>query len=120
MVTIMNTGQRPGLGLLYFMLAGYAVLMVRIFVQMLFRRAIEKHRRRQFTEKNGGAAYPTRAFFDKRGWANTWMPRNPEVKQPAENDKSTRKFARAAPIVKQAFALVRIIFVFGLAWTVAA
>lgn len=119
MVTIMNTGQRLGLVLLYVMLTGYAVLMVRIFVQMLFRRAIEKHRRRQFTEKNG-AAYTTRAFFDKRGWANTWMPRNPEVKQPAENDKSTRKFARAAPIVKQAFALVRIIFVFGLAWTVAA
>jgi hypothetical protein len=61
----MNTGQRLGLVLLYVVLAGYAVLMVRIFVQVLFKPAIEKHRRRQFTEKNGGAAYTPRAFVEK-------------------------------------------------------
>jgi hypothetical protein len=76
-VTMMNTGQRLGLVLLYVVLAGDAVLMVRIFVQVLFRPVIEKHRRRQFTEKKGGAAYTPRAFVEKRGWANTWMPRNP-------------------------------------------
>ncbi|HEY6118552.1 MAG TPA: hypothetical protein VIV66_01275 [Pyrinomonadaceae bacterium] len=84
-VTMMNTGQRLGLLLLYVVLAGYAAVMVRIFVQVLFRPAIEKHRRRQFTKKNGGAAYPPTALVGKRGWANTWMPRNPEINQPAQN-----------------------------------
>lgn len=136
----MNTGQTLGLVLLdvvmagnvvlmlrifvqlllYVAMAGYAVLMLRIFVQMLFRAAIEKHRRRQFTEKNGGAAYTPRAFVGKRGWANTWLPRNPEINQPAQNGNSAGKLAGAAPIVKQAIALVSILIAFGLAWTVAA
>ena len=116
----MNNGQRLGFVLLYVVLAGYAVLMLGIFVQALFRPAIEKHRRRQFTKKNGGAAYTPRAFVGKRGWANTWMPRTPEINQPAQNDNATGKFAGAAPVVKQALALVSIVFVFGLAWTVAA
>ena len=117
---MMSTGQRLGLVLFYVVLAGYAMLMVRIFVQVLFRPAIEKHRRRQFTKKNGGAAYTPRAFVGKRGWANTWMPRNSEINQPAQNDNSTGKSAGAAPIVKQALAPVSIVFVLGLAWTVAA
>jgi hypothetical protein len=71
----MNTGLRLGLVLLYVVIAGNIVLMLRIFVQILFRAAIEKHRRRQFTEKNGGAAYPSMAFGGKRGWANIWLPR---------------------------------------------
>ena len=117
---MMNTGQRLGLVLLYVVMAGNAVLMLRIFVQILFRAAIEKHRRRQFTEKNGGAAYTPRAFVGKRGWANTWLPRNPEINQPAQNGNSAGKLAGAAPIVKQAIALVSIVIAFGLAWTVAA
>ena len=116
----MNTGQTLGLVLLYVVMAGYAVLMLPIFVQILFRAAIEKHRRRQFTEKNGGAAYSPRAFVGKRSWANTWLPRNPELNQPAQNNNSTGKLAGAAPIVKQSIALVSIVIAFGLAWTVAA
>ena len=116
----MNTGQRLGLVLMYVVMAGNAVLMLRIFVQILFRTAIENRRRRQFTERNGGAAYTPRGFVGKRGWANRWLPRNPEINQPAQNDNLTGKFGGTAPIVKPALALLSIIFVFGLAWTVAA
>jgi len=75
---MISTGNRLGIALLYVVMAGNIVLMLRIFVQILFREAIEKHRRQQFTEKNGGAAYTSRAFVGKRGWANTWLPRNPD------------------------------------------
>jgi hypothetical protein len=71
---MVDTVQKLGLLLLYVVMAGYAVLMLCIFVQLLFRAAIEKHRRRQFTERNGGAAYTLRWFDGKRDWANTWIP----------------------------------------------
>lgn len=117
---MMKTGQGLGLVWLYVVMAGYAVLMLRILVQILFRAAIEKHRRRQFTERNGGAAYAPRAFVGKHAWANTWLPRNPEIIQPAQDGNSACKLAGAAPIVKQAIVLVSIVIAFGLAWTVAA
>jgi hypothetical protein len=110
---MMNTGHRLGLVLLYAVMAGNVVLMLRLFIQILFRTAIEKHRRRQFT-------YAPRGFDGKRGWANTWLPRNPEIVQPAQNGNSAGKLAGAAPIVKQAIALVSIVIAFGLASTVAA
>ena len=116
----MNTGQRLGLVLLYVVMAGNAVLMLRLFIQILFRAAIERHRRRQFAERNGGAAYTLTGFDGKRGWANRWLPRNPGINQPAQNGNSAGKLAGAAPIVKQAIALVSIVIAFGLAWTVAA
>ena len=109
----MNTGQRLGLVLLYVVMAGNAVFMLSIFVQILFRTAIERHRRRQFT-------YAPRAFLGKRGWANTWLPRNPEINQPPKDGNSAGKLTGAAPIVKQAIAVVSIVIAFGLAWTVAA
>jgi hypothetical protein len=110
---MMNTGQRLGLVLLYIGMAGNVVLMLIIFVQILFRAAIERHRRRQFT-------YAPRTFVGKRGWANIWLPRNPEINQPPQNGNSAGKLAGAAPIVKQAIALVSIVIAFGLGWTVAA
>ena len=116
----MNIGHRLGLVLLYVVMAGNAVLVLRIFVQILFRAAIERHRRRQFAERNGGAAYTPRGFHGKRGWANRWLPRNPEIVQPAQNGNSAGKLAGAAPIVKQAIALVSLGIAFGLASTVAA
>jgi hypothetical protein len=116
----MNTGQRVGLVLLYVVMAGNAVLMLCIFVQILFRAAIEKDRRPQFAERDGGAACTLRGFVGKRGWANTWLPRNPEINQPAQNCNSAGKLAGAAPIVKQAIALVSILIAFGLTWPVAA
>ena len=115
-----NIGQSLGLVLLYVVIAGNVVLMLSLFVQILFRTAIENHRRRQFTERNGGAAYTLRRFDGKRSWANRWLPRNPEIVQPAQVGKSVGKLAGAAPIVKQAIALVSIVFAFSLAWTVAA
>jgi len=85
----MTTGQRLGLVLLYVVMAGNVVLMLRLFIQILFRAAIERHRRRQFAERNGVAAYTLRGFDGKRGWANRWMPRNSEIVQPAQDKRTT-------------------------------
>src|SRR6185295_18397416 len=101
-------------------MAGYAVLLLCAFVSVLFRAAIERHRRRQFAERDGGAAYTLRRFDGKRGWANTWMPRNPEIVQPVQNGNSARKLTGAASIIKQAIADVSVVIALGVAWTVAA
>jgi len=98
----MNTGQRLGLVLLYVVMAGNAVLMLRLFIQIFFGAAIERHRRR-----NGGAAYALNRFDGKHGWANRWLPRNPEITQPAQNGNSAGKLAGVGSIVKQAIALVQ-------------
>ena len=82
----MNTVQRLGLLLLYVVIAGNAVLMLSIFVRMLFGAAIERRSRRQFTERDGGAAYTLKRFKGKRGWANTWLPRNPVINHPEQDD----------------------------------
>jgi len=115
----MDTGHSFGLVLLYVVMAGFAVLMLCIFVQIIFRAAIEKRRRRQFTESNGGA-YAFRTFDGKRGWANTWLPRNPEITQSSQNGNLTGELTGAASIVKQAIALVSILITLGLVGTVAA
>ena len=116
-----NTGQSLGLILLYVVMAGYVVLMLSLFVQILFRTAIERHRRRrQLTERNAGAAYTLRRFDGKRGWANTWLPKKSVINHPAQDGNSAGKLVGAAPMVKQAIALVAVVIAFGLAWTVAA
>ena len=117
---MMDTGQTLALVLLYAVMAGYAVLMLCIFVQMIFRAVIERRRRRQFTEENGGAPYTPRAFDGKRGWVNTWLPRNQGINQPAQNGNSGDKLPGAAPIVKQTIALVSVVIALGMASTVAA
>jgi hypothetical protein len=86
----------------------------------LFRAAIEKRRRQQFTESNGGNAYTPRAFDGKRGWANTWLPRSPEITPPSPKDNLIGELTGAASIVKQAIALVSILITLGLVGTVAA
>ena len=48
----MDTGHKLGLMLLYCVMAGYAALLLRMFVQILFRAAIEKRRRRKWIEQN--------------------------------------------------------------------
>lgn len=116
----MNTGQRLGLILLYGVMVGNAVLMLGLFIQILFRAAIERHRRRQFAERNGRALYTLRGFDGKRGWANSWLPRNPETIKPAPDRNSAGKLAGTAPIVRQAIAVVSIVIAFSLGWTVAA
>jgi hypothetical protein len=116
----MNIGHRLGLLLLYVVMAGNALLMLRIFVQILSRAAIERHRRRQFAERNGGAAYTLNRFDGKRGRANRCLPRNPEIAQPAQDGTSAGTLTGAAPIVKQTIALVSIVMAFGLIWPVAA
>ena len=116
----MNTGQRLGPVLLYVVIAGNAVLMLCIFARILFRTAIENHRRRQFIEKNGGATCIPSRFVGKRGWANTWLPGNAQIIQPQQDSNSAGKFGGAAPIVKQTIGLVSIVIAFGLVWSVTA
>jgi hypothetical protein len=116
----MNIGHRLGLVLMYVLMAGNALLMLRIFIQILFRAAIERHRRRQFAERNGGAAYALKRFDGKRGWSNRWLPRKTEIIQPAQNGNSAGTLTGAAPIVKQGIALVSIVIALGLGWTVTA
>lgn len=116
----MNTGQRLGLVLLYVVMAGNAVLMLRLFIQMLFRAAIERNRRRPFAARNSGAASALNQFDGKRGWANRSLPRNPEIIQLAQDGNSAGKLTGAGPIVNQAIAVVSIVIAFGLAWTVPA
>jgi hypothetical protein len=106
--------------LVYIMIAGYAVLALRIFVQVLFRTAIENRKRRPRTEKNAAHTHTFRELVGKRGWANTWLPRNAEITVSVPNGKVTGNLAGAAPVVKQAIAIVSFIVVFGLAWTAAA
>jgi hypothetical protein len=114
-------GEALGLVLLYVVMAGYVMLMLSLFVQMFFKTAIERHRRRrQLIQRNGGATYALKRFDGKRGWANTWLRRNPVINHPAQDGKSAGKLAGTAPIVKQAIALVSIVIAFGLAGTVAA
>lgn len=116
----MNTGQRLGLVLLYVVMAGNGVLMLRLFIQILFRAPIERRRRRRFASRNGEAAYTLNRFDGKRGWANRWLPRNPEIIQTAQDGNSAGKLSGAAANVKQAIAVFSIVIAFGLAWTVAA
>jgi len=116
---MMDAGKTLALVLLYVVVAGYAVLMLRIFVQILCRAAIERRRRQQSTEKNGGS-YTPRAFVGKSGWANTWLPRNPEIVQPAQSGNSDGKRPGTAPIIKRAIALISVVIAFGLACSGAA
>jgi hypothetical protein len=115
----MDAGHTFGLVLLYVVMAGFAALMLVIFAQVIFGAAIERRRRRQFTEKSGGA-YAVRTFDGKRGWANTWLPRNPEITQPSQSGNVTGELAGTASIAKQAIALVSILITLGLVVTVAA
>lgn len=116
----MDTGQKLGLMLVYSVMAGYAVLLLSIVAQIVFRAAIEKRRRRKWIEPNAQPAFTLRALVAKRGWANVWLPRKPVINQPAQDDNSAGKLGGAVPIVKQAIALASIVIAFGLGWTVAA
>ena len=116
----MDTAQRLALLLFYLVIAGYAVLLLRILVQLLFGAAIERHRRRPLLKRNSATAYALIGSGGKRAWANRWLPRNPEFDQPLQDVNSTGKLAGAGQLVKQAIALVSIVTAFGLASTVAA
>lgn len=118
---MMDIGQRLGLLLLYCVMGANAVLMLRIFIQILFRAPIERRRRRQCIRQNGGEGYTPRTFVGKRGWANSWLPSNSEIVQPPQDGNSAGKLAgAAAPIVKEAIALLSIVIAIGLPSTVAA
>lgn len=116
----MDLGYRLALLLLYIMIAGYAVVVLRIFAQALFKTQIEKHQRRRLIKMNAETPDTFRAHVGKRGWANTRLARNAETTVSAPSGNVNGKLASDAPIIRQAIALVSIIVAFGLAWTVAA
>lgn len=116
----MDTGHKLLLMLLYCVMAGYAVLLLRIVVQIFFRAAIEKRRRRKWMEQNAQPSYTFRALVGKPGWANTWLPRSVEVNMATQNDKANARPAGALLFVKHAMALVSIFIALGVASIVAA
>ena len=115
----MNTGQRLGLVLLYALMAGNAVLMLRLFIKIFFRAAIERHRRRQFPK--GMVERPTLlGGLTENEVGRPGLSRSPVINQPAQVGNSAGTLNGAGLIVKQAIALVSIVIAFGLAWTAAA
>ena len=111
----MDSGHRLGLVLLYAVMATYALIMVRMLVQILFGSAIENHLREQWRRKHAGASYPFRSLSGKQGWANARLPKDVDGNQPAPDAKvaSVTGFASS---VRQSIALVSIMIA-GLAST---
>ena len=72
----MDTGHTFGLLMMYSVMAIYALVMLRMLIQILFGAAIEDHRRRQWQKQHRGPAHNYRAKVGKAGWANAWLPRN--------------------------------------------
>jgi hypothetical protein len=116
----MDTGHKVGLIFLYCVMAGYAVLLLRIVIQIFFRAAIEERRRQEWIEQNAQKADNLRAIAGKRGWANTWLPRSAEVNVTTRNGKANAALSGAPSFVKQAMALVSIFIALGVASIVAA
>src|SRR4030095_10769625 len=112
---IMDGGHRLGLGLLYAVMATYALLMVRMLVQILFGSAIENHRRRQWRRKHAGAAYPFRSLSGKRGWANAGLRKDVDLNQPAPDAKAASSVKRFASSLGQSVFLASIMIA-GLAY----
>ncbi|HWP54049.1 MAG TPA: hypothetical protein VN476_07915 [Pyrinomonadaceae bacterium] len=112
----MDGGHRLGLVLLYAVMATYALLMVRMLVQILFGSAIENHLRRQWRRKHAGAAYPFRSFSGKQGWANARLTKDVDPNQPAPDAKAASSVTRFALSLGQSIALVSIVIA-GLAST---
>jgi hypothetical protein len=117
----MDTGHKLGLMLLYGGLVGYAALLLRILVQVLFREAIERRRRLHWAESNPETASGFAALTGKkRGWANTWLPKHADSNGPALNVNPSGKIGVALPVVKHVIALVLITAAFGWAGIVRA
>jgi hypothetical protein len=73
---MMDIGHKFGLLMMYSVMAIYALVMLRILIQILFGAAIEDHRRRQWRKQHGEPAHAYRAMVGKGGWANSWLPQN--------------------------------------------
>jgi hypothetical protein len=84
---IMDTGHKLGLLMMYSVIAMYALLMLRILIQLLFGAAIEDHRRRQWRKQHGGPAHTYRAMVGKADWANSWLPQKAAAELSASKPK---------------------------------
>ena len=116
----MDAGHKFGLMLLYSAMGVYALLMLRILIQLFFGAAIENHQRRQWMQEHGGAAHAYPAMAGKRGWANTWLPRSTEVNLSLPKATGGSGRATLSVLVAQAIAVVFILIALGVASSVSA
>src|SRR5262252_3869420 len=117
---IMDTGHKFGLLLIYSTMAAYALITLRILIQILFGAAIEDHRRRQWKKQHGTPAHGYRAMVGKAGWANAWLPRRAETKVPSATVKVSHGRAAVRLLIVQGVAIILVLTALGLASTVAA
>ena len=114
---MMDNGHSLGLLMMYSVMAIYALIMLRVLIQIFFGAAIENHHRRQWMQTHATERRKSRA--QKRGWANASLPKSPAANPPASNNKA-RGWAVLPILVTQAFALISIFLALGMASVVAA
>lgn len=112
----MDSGHRLGLVVLYAVMAIYALIMVRMLVQIMFGSAIENHLRQQWRRKHAGAASPFLSLSGKRGWANACVPKDVESNQPAPDATVVSSITGFASSARQSVAVISIVIA-GLAST---
>lgn len=116
----MDAGHKFGLLLMYSTMAAYALIMLRILIQILFGDAIEDHRRRQWKKQHRAPAHAYRAMAGKAGWANSWLPRRAETKVPSATVKVSHGHAALRLLIVHGLAIILVLTALGLASTVAA
>jgi hypothetical protein len=105
---------------MYLVMATYALVALRILIQILFGAAIEDHRRRQWRKEHGGPAHTYRAMVGKAGWANAWLPRNTAVKLSPPKPKVTAGRSALPLLVTPVAAIILVLITAGMASPVAA
>jgi hypothetical protein len=105
---------------MYSVMATYALVALRILIQILFGAAIEEHRRRQWRKQHGGPAHTYRAMVGKAGWANAWLPRHTAVKLSPPKPNVTTGRGAFSLLVTPAAAIILVLITVGMAATVAA
>src|SRR5215475_5780572 len=114
-----DTGHTFGLFMMYSVIAIYALLMLRILIQILFGSAIEDHRRRQWKKQHGAQAHTYRAMVGKVGWANVWLPRNTTAELLPPKSKVTAGSSALSLFVTATAAIVLVLIAVGVASPVA-
>jgi hypothetical protein len=117
---MMDIGHKFGLLMMYSVMAIYALVMLRILIQILFGAAIEDHRRRQWRKQHGGPAHAYRAMVGKGGWANSWLPQNPAAEWLPPKPKVTAGRGALSLLVTPVAAIILVLITVGVAAPLAA
>jgi len=116
----MDTGHTFGLLMMYAVMAIYALVMLRMLIQILFGAAIEDRRRRQWRKQHGGPAHTYRAMVGKDGWANSWLPQNTAAELSPSKPKVTAGRSALSLLVTPAAAIILVLITLGMASPVVA